>query len=80
MSNYKIYKDLPTTEEPTNPSSNVPSNLIVIESKEHKQHLSWTNHSEIDLIMNLISHLIWLAGNDSPLLKQNIGIITPYRG
>ena len=39
MSNYKIYKDLPTAEEPTNPSSNVPSNLIVIESKEHKQQL-----------------------------------------
>lgn len=39
MSNYKTYKDLPTAEAPSNSSSNLPSNLIIIESKEHKQQL-----------------------------------------
>jgi superfamily I DNA and/or RNA helicase len=54
--------------------------LDLTNSRENKQHLSWTNHSEIDLIIYLISHLIWLAGNNSGQLKKNIGIITPYRG
>ncbi len=54
--------------------------LDLNKSKESKQHLSWTNHIEIDLIMNLIGHLYYLAGNNSGQLRKNIGIITPYRG
>ncbi len=54
--------------------------LDLCKSKENKQHLSWTNYSEINLIICLISRLVQLAGDSEGKLKKNIGIITPYRG